>query len=172
MPNMSNAIARHNMKSMQDNQQMDAQQPGCNCRGGIGVCPVQGKCKTDCVIYRATVTDTLSGNTETYTGVTGNTFKKRFNGHQSDLRNSKNRHNSTLASHVWQLKDEGKQFTIDWRLVDRSSPFNPITRKCRICLKEKKEILYNKNGSTLNKRSEIFNTCRHRTSQLLRNIKT
>ena len=151
---------------MQDEVQQDAQQPGCNCRGGSAVCPVQGRCQTDCVIYRATVTETVSGNRETYTGVTGNTFKKRLYGHQADMRKSENRHSSSLANHVWSLKDNGRQFSINWRLVDRSSAFNPITGKCRICLKEKKEILYNKDGSTLNKRNEIFNTCRHRTSKL------
>ena len=65
MPNMSHSIARHNMKAMHDEDQLDAQQPGCNCRGGSAVCPVQGRCQTDCVIYRATVTETMSGNRET-----------------------------------------------------------------------------------------------------------
>ena len=113
-----------------------------------------------------------SGQTETNTCVTGNTFKERFNGHKSDIRHEKNRHNTSLADHVWKLKKEGKDYNIEWRLVDRAPPFNPITRKCRVCLKEKCEILYNQAGSTLNKRNEIFNTCRHRVKRLLMNVKT
>ena len=140
--------------------------------GGIAVCPVQGKCKTDCVVYRATVTETGTGSVETYTGVTGNTFKQRYGGHTSDINLRKNRHKSSLADHIWNLKDDNKPYDIHWDLIDRSSSFNPITRKCRICLKEKREILYNRNGSTLNKRNEVFNTCRHRKQKLLSNVKT
>ena len=172
MPNMASSVARHNMKMLQDDQQQIVPQPGCNCQGGIAVCPVQGKCKTDCVVYRATVTETGTGSVETYTGVTGNTFKQRYGGHTSDINLRKNRHKSSLANHIWNLKDDNKPSDIHWDLIDRSSSFNPITRKCRICLKEKREILYNRNGSTLNKRNEVFNTCRHRKQKLLSNVKT
>ena len=109
---------------------------------------------------------------ETYTGVTGNTFKQRLGGHRSDIKLRKNRHKSTLADHIWTLKDEGKDYNLEWNLVERAPAFNPTTRKCRVCLKEKKQILYNRNGSSLNKRNEIFNTCRHRKQKLLMNVNT
>jgi hypothetical protein len=32
--------------------------------------------------------------------------------------------------------------------------------------------MYDKSGSTLNKRQEVFNTCRHRKRKLLENFKT
>ena len=172
MPSMAKAVARHNVKILKDDPAQALTPPGCNCRGGPAVCPVQGRCKTDCVVYRAAVTELGSGKTETYTGVTGNTFKERYNGHKSDIRHQKNRHNTCLADHVWNLKEEGKQYNIEWKLVDRAPTFNPITRKCRVCLKEKSEILYNHAGSTLNKRNEIFNTCRHRIKGLLSNVKS
>ena len=123
-------------------------------------------------MYRATVIETVSRKVETYTGVTGNTFKERYNGHKSDIRHRKNRHNSTLANHIWDLKDEGKDFDLDWSLIERGPSFNPITKKCRVCLKEKRNILYNRTGASLNKRSEIFSTCRHRKQKLLENVKT
>ena len=47
----------------------------------------QGRCLTDCVVYEATVKETVSGKEETYTGMTGNTLKDRWNGHKSDTRN-------------------------------------------------------------------------------------
>ena len=99
--------AMHNKKLLQEDQQ-DQELPGCNCQGGPAVCPVQGRCLTKGVIYRATVTDTESGQVETYTGVTGNTLKSR-------------------------------PFSIEWKLVDRGTRFNPTNKKCRICLEEKKE---------------------------------
>ena len=130
MPKMAQAVSRHNVKVLQDNQQQQAQLPGCNCQGGPGNCPVQGRCKTDCVVYRATVTESMSGKSETYTGVTGNTFKKRWYGHRSDMKNPANRLSSKLSDHIWNLKDENKTFDVNWRLIDRSTSFNPITRKC------------------------------------------
>ena len=96
---------------------------------------------------------------ETYTGVTGNKFKERFNSHKSDFRHEKNRHNTTLANHIWNLKNAGTDYQVKWSLVDRAGSFNPTTQKCRVCLKEKYLILYNQTGSSLNKRNEIFNTC-------------
>ena len=71
MSNIAKAVARHNAKILQANQQEEHQQPECNCRGGPASCPVEGRCQTDCVVYRATVTDTVSGKVERYTGVTG-----------------------------------------------------------------------------------------------------
>ena len=171
MPNMASAVAMHNKKLLQEDQQ-DADLPGCNCQVGPAVCPVQGRCLTKSVIYRATVTETASGQVETYTGVTGNTFKSRYNGHNSDMNNEENRHKTTLGNHIWNLKEENKPFSVEWKLVDRGSRFNPTNKKCRICLKEKKEILYNRLGSTLNKRNKVSNTCRHRLRNLLSNWKT
>ena len=171
MPSMAQAVSRHNMCILHDDQQ-NLQQPGCNCRGGPGSCPVQGKCLTDGVVYRAAVTETGSGNVEFYTGATGNTFKKRWDGHNTDCRYEKNRKNSRYSGHIWKLKDESKSFETEWKLIDRATTFNPITRKCRVCLKEKFYIMYHSAGSTLNKRHEIFNTCRHKNWKLLAKVKT
>ena len=55
MPNMASAVAMHNKKLLQEDQQ-DADLPGCNCQFGPAVCPAQGRCLTKSVIYRATVT--------------------------------------------------------------------------------------------------------------------
>ena len=70
MPSMAQAVARHNHKVLHSDQQ-PVRQPGCNCRGGPATCPVR-KCGTDCVGYRATVTEEGTGSKETYTGVTAN----------------------------------------------------------------------------------------------------
>ena len=75
MPNMAQAMARHNSGVLRDRQEEHDQQHQCNCRAGPAACPVQGKCKTDCVVYRATVTETQTGKVETYTGGTAQTFK-------------------------------------------------------------------------------------------------
>ena len=78
MPSFKAEITRRNRNVMQS-EQVPAAPPGCNCRDHP--CPLETKdCQTDCVIYRATVTD-QNKNVNTYTGLTGYTFKKRYDGH-------------------------------------------------------------------------------------------
>ena len=50
-------------------------------------------------------------------------------------------------------------------------PFNPSNKKCRLCLTEKYFIKFKLEGATLNSRSEMFATCRHRKKLLVSNIK-
>ena len=171
MPNMAKAVSSHNTKMLREDSPTD-EQPGCNCRGGPLNCPVEGQCLTDCVVYQATIKETLSGKEETYTGATSRTFKRRLYEHRTDMRNPKNRTKTSLTSHVWDLKDKNIQFEVSWKLKGRATPYNPSTRKCRLCLKEKHHILYKREGASLNKRSEIYNTCRHRLKNLLSNVKT
>ena len=174
MPNMAQAVKRHNSQVLKDDQveAAQAQQPMCKCAGGADSCPVQGKCETKCVVYRATVTETASGQRETYTGVTANTFKKRLSGHKTDTNYERYRRNTSLSKHIWNLKEEDKDYEIKWSLVEKGADFNPTSKKCGICLKEKFYIMYDRGGSSLNKREEVFNTCRHRKQKLLMNVTT
>ena len=180
MPNMAQAVSRQNMKLLRENDQAE-NIPKCNCRGGPVNCPVDGKCQSKGVVYRATIKQTLTGKEDTYTGMTGRSFKERLYEHNTDMRNrpkpkqngKQNGNNTTkLREHVWKLKDQGIDFTVKWRILDRAPTFNPITRKCRVCLKEKFYIMYDKSGSSLNKRREVFNTCIHKKPKLLENFKS
>jgi hypothetical protein len=73
---------------------------------------------------------------------------------------------------VWEVKDSGTEHEITWDFIDRAPSFIPITKKWRLCLKEKYHIMYSPTSSKLNKRNEIFSTCRHRKQKLLINVKT
>ena len=105
----------------------------------------------------------------TYTGVTRNTFKKRYYGHTYSF-NHRGENSTTLSSHLWNLKDQNKNYEISWNIVDRAQEFNPVNRKCRLCLKEKFYIIFQPDGATLNLRSELFTTCRHRLRLLLQKM--
>ena len=110
-----------------------------------------------------------SANKSTYTGLTRNTFKKRWYKHNSDFNNEENKHSTTLSTCIWDLKSSGQDYQISWKVIDRGAEFNPATRKCRLCLKEKYHILFNSACASLNSRSEMFATCRHRKRLLLEN---
>ena len=165
MPNMAKAVAKHN-RGVLSNKQHKAPPP-CKCGNN---CPVGGQCTKTDVVYEAKVREKTTQNVESYTGLTFRPFKTRYKEHLYDMAHSDNRTSSKLAGHIWGLKDKGEDFDITWRILARAPSFNPVTRKCMLCLKEKHYIMYKGESSFLNKRSEIFNTCRHRLRDLLVNV--
>ena len=168
MPNMKKEISKHN-SNIEKQQRPPLLLPGCNCEDGVDTCPLEGQCLVDKVVYQATVEE--DNNVNTYTGLTVNTFKQRYYGHTSSFRHrpTDNKKSTTLSTHVWNLKDSDKQYNIKWNIIDRASEFNPVTRKCRLCLKEKYYIIFKPDGASLNERSELFSVCRHRLRELLQN---
>ena len=78
---------------------------------------------------------------------------------------------TTLSTHVWDLKNKNKDFDIKWSVIDRAKDYNPATKKCRLCLKEKFYIIFQPDGATLNLRSELFSSCRHKIWKTLSKLK-
>ena len=112
-----------------------------------------------------------SGNVETYTGATSRRFKDRLYEHRTDMNNEDGKTKTALSAHIWSLKEKVIEYEVKWKIKYRGPDYNPLTKKCRICLKEKHYFMYDRGGSTLNKRSEVFNTCRHKRGKL-ENVKT
>ena len=158
----------HNFKILKGSNSLEYESC-CNCRKSMYPCPFNGNCLVESLIYRAEVIDE-NANLATYTGLTSNSFKKRHYRHRQSFKHRKLEHDTTLSSHIWSLKDENVNFHIQWREVGRAPRFNPITRKCKLCIKEKYHIIFQPEGASLNKRSELFSTCRHRKRDLLMNI--
>ena len=167
MPNLKSKISSHNFKILKE-EETPMSRGGCNCRKSRGPCPLGGNCLIDNLVYRAEVIDE-NDNRATYTGLTGNSFKTRHYRHRSTFKNRKLEHDTTLASYIWTLKDQNTDFRINWTQVGRAPRFNPISKKCRLCIKEKYHIIFQPEGALLNKRSELFSTCRHRLRDLLVN---
>ena len=170
MPNMGQVISRHNSKVASENSAPDPP-PRCSCRGGPPTCPLGGGCEVKEVIYCASVERLDTHTTEKYTGLTGGPFKARYNKHQSDFRHEKNENSTCLSKHVWDLKKQKIPYKIDWQILARGRVFNPVSKKCRLCLLEKFYIMFKPETATLNDRSELYNTFRHRLQQLLQKIK-
>ena len=108
-------------------------------------------------------------NKETYIGLTENNFKTRYNGHSSNLNNNEKRSATTLSEYVWKLKDSNVQYNITWKIISRAKSYNTSNKKCNLCLEEKYHIIRKPDWGSLNKRSELFSTCRHRKKHLLVN---
>ena len=84
------------------------------------------------------------------------------------FRNTTSKHNTRLSTYIWKLKEEGKDYEINWEIMDRAPTRNPVNMKYSLCLKE---IYYicRPHSASLNKRNELFRTCRHMTRKLLIN---
>ena len=178
MNNMKREVSRHNNQLLNGNNNNDngaaAQTYGCTCGPekqpetckvfpGIG-------CQVDNLVYKATVTRTDTSQRETYTGSTYNFMKIRFNQHNSDINTlNENHKGTTLSAYVRNLKRNNIPFNINWDIVKRAAPYNPITKICRLCIAEKFHILFHPEDATLNQRSEFFSKCWHKECHLLAN---
>ena len=77
MPNMASEVSRHNSKLLRGSTQTQ-QQSRCSCDGGVPSCPVKGDCEKTGVVYQASVVESVTKKTQTYTGLTGRKFTKRY----------------------------------------------------------------------------------------------
>ena len=90
------------------------------------------------VIYEATVKS--DRGEKLYVGSTGRAFKKRWSEHKLSM-NDRQYAKTTLAEHVWELKDEGKKYEISWSIKHRTrADGNKIKKMCLTCNLERWEI--------------------------------
>ena len=76
MRNIGSIISTHN-KNLLFPKQSDF---GCNCRIKSD-CPLDGKCLTPKIIYRADITNLSNNEKMFYIGQAETTFKERYNNH-------------------------------------------------------------------------------------------
>ena len=162
-PNIKKIITAQNSKTIRESRNSEPKKT-CNCPK-TKICPVQGKCLEENVIYQTKVK--TNNSEETYIGLTSNTFKSRLGNHRKAMKNEKYRHDTTLSLHIWELKDRNENFKIDWKIIGQAQPFSPISGICNLCTLEKYHILFNPEQATLNKREEFTNFCLHKRKLLL-----
>lgn len=163
--NMETIIAAHNRQMLNDEE--DKERP-CNCRNKAE-CPLNGKCCTQTVIYRAEME--TGGETKNYIGCTAGEFKTRYNGHTDSFRNEGKQTSTTLSTLVWERGQNPKP-DIKWSIIKKASKYKPGSRMCDLCISEKLYILKSvKDRNNLNKRSEAASLCVHRNTYKLGNLK-
>ena len=71
-------------------------------------------------------------------------LRKWWYGHRAAETNYERRNSTKLSGYIWSLKlsNPAIPYTLDWRIIDRGRIFNPVTRVCRLCLKEKWHIMF------------------------------
>ena len=167
MPNMKSIISGHNKKILRGEKPAYPVKKDCNCRGGVPTCPLEGKCQTKSLVYKAEVT-TREGMKE-YLGQASNTFKFRYNGHTDSFRNEHKEKDTTLSKYLWQLKRREEEHEIKWYIASLAIPYTRETKRCQLCNMEKTLIACQDSAKALNRRWEIMTRCRHRDKDLLTN---
>jgi hypothetical protein len=82
-------------------------------------------------------------------------FKKRFGKHKATLTVYKPDGNTALSTHFWQEKEAGRDPKVKWKILEKSIPTCiPETKICRLCIREKFNIVMNPHLATLNSRQE------------------
>ena len=170
MNNMKRQISKHNAKVRQNNKNQQRNSKSCNCRIKKD-CPLDGNCLIKSVVYQASVSCNNPNNVKkTYIGQTGDTFKKRFNGHKHTFKNSK-ANSTTLSTYIWKCKNSDSNPKIEWSIKAKAHAFSSGSRQCDLCLSEKVAILLADPNTSLNQRNEILAKCPHKRKFLLSSFK-
>jgi len=175
--NLASIIASHNKKIIGSGKPGPLNEGGCNCRKHP--CPVNGRCQTNCVIYRAQVTTETTS--KSYIGSTETDFKCRWRNHNSSFKkrtrpqrfpNAPFCYPTSLARYVWEAKDSGDDPNINWSQMKRAVSYRCGGQRCNLCLEEKLAILLAAPNSLINKRSELLNRCPHKRKHRLISLKS
>ena len=164
--NMANIIKQHNSRILSASPTEQLRM--CNCRVK-SECPMDGKCLTKCIVYKAEVG--ANNGKRVYYGASEGEFKTRYNNHTKSFRSRRYCNESELSKYVWKLKDNNTNFILKWSIASFASPYKCGTRKCDLCLSEKVVIVRADPKFLLNKRTELVSKCRHRNKFLLHNVK-
>lgn len=166
MPNIKSTINAHNKKLISPTLTQQNIKT-CNCRNKE-LCPMNNNCLASNIIYQATISSNLeSYNEKIYIGLCETTFKKRYANHKQSFNTHKYKNSTSLSNEFWRIKELNGQPVIKWKVLRRSSSYNPNSKKCKLCLNEKYEIATFKGMNILNKRSEIISKCRHQNKYSL-----
>ena len=101
-----------------------------------------------------------------YIGLASTTFKLRLGNHKKSFNHKKYSKETTLSQKIWQLREEGIEVDIKWKLIERAQPYSPITGLCALCTLDKYYIIFKPELATINKKDEVINHCFHKVPVL------
>ena len=161
MPNVKSIISKHKKTAL--DPPTNNREKTCNWINSQKCPPLQQKCLTNNIVYKATVTSNQDNyQHKIHYGITETKFKQRFANHIKSFRHEKHQSNTELSNELWSIRNNNCTPNIVWEILQKYQTYNPNTKRCSLCLNEKLEIASYKGHNLLNKRSEIINKCRHR----------
>ena len=135
-------------------------------RRGAG-CPVSnGICNRNNNVYKASIT---SGNQVfNYVGISAPPLRLRIATHMQSIKGENN--GTELSNKCKQLDREGKQYKLQFTLLETRPAYTPESKICQLCNAERYQIVFSKLENLLNHKNEITSKCRHRAKFKLGNI--
>ena len=144
----------------------------CSCMSNVSrnlaSCPLDGKCLTKNIVYKAVVS-TITGS-HTYYGSCDD-FKFHNNNHTKAFRHQHCKNNTELSKHIWDPKNAGILYNFTRSIAAYASACRCGTRRCDLCITEMYITVRANKKNLLNKRTEIISKCRNRNKFILKNIK-
>ena len=126
-------------------------------------CLLQGEYLTKNIMYKATLISNQDNyQHKIYYGITETKFKQRYANHVKSFRHEKHQSDTEPSNQLWSIKNNDCTPNTVWEILGKHQTYNPNTKRCFLCLKEKLQIARYKGSNLLNKRSEIINKCRQR----------
>ena len=162
-----NSLNSHNQNILRDQPQSTPKT--CNCLKKED-CPMNGFCLTKSLLYYARITCDKENYTQLYKGICETTFKKRYANHKKSFNVPTYKNDAKLSTEYWALKTKQLNPKVSWQIKRRCNSYNPISRKCNLCLNEKLEIQDDQDKNLSNKRSEIISHCRHQNKFKLKTL--
>ena len=99
---------------------------------------------------------------EYYVGLYSTTGKERLGNHYKAFIHRRYIMDTALSQFIWELKDKGLDYEIEWVLLAKASPYNPSNKTCNLCSKERFFILRKHWMATINKYNSLSSKCIHR----------
>ena len=143
----------------------------CNCRKKNN-CPLKNNCLTSSFVYNTNITTESDITGNNYIGLTERTFKQHYMQHRLSFRNRNYSNSMELSKHIWTLKDNNTNFTINWSILATAPAYRNRSQRCHLCLTEKLYLIRTKRLSLLNKRTELISECCHKNKFYLANFKS
>ena len=146
--NVKSIITSHNTRIVRKSQPQDISAEICNCRNKHA-CPLQNKCMSKDIVYKATISTGNTQGTKHYIGMTSNTFKERYRNHIKSFTHKKysNDRNGTFETRS-ALKAKQNRFHHKMVYNKKSISYTGGSKRCNLCLDEKITILKEKNNCT------------------------
>ena len=118
MNNVKNIISKHNTRIIRKSQPQVTNTASCNCRNKE-TCPLQNKCMSKDIVYKATISTCNTNNMKHYIGMTSSTFKERFRNDIKSFNHKKYSNETELSKYVWRLKENNTDYTIKWSIIKK-----------------------------------------------------
>ena len=136
-PVVTVGIRKHVHYKIRKSQPQVTNTTSSNCRNKE-TCPLQNKCMSKDIVYKATISTCNTNDTKHYIGMTSNTFKERFRNHIKSFNHKKYSNETELSKYVWHLKENNTDYTIKWSIIKNSISYTGGSKRCNLCSEEKR----------------------------------